>query len=89
MNINLHIERLVLDGVDASQPKLIETALTTEVARLLVGGNLSPLMRQGGVVPNMRVALIALAADPLTLGRDIGRAVHASISSDQVPTRSR
>lgn len=88
MNINLHIERLVLDGVATSRPALLEAALAAEIARLLSVSNVPSLLRHGDAVPSIRTAPIALVTDPLAMGREIGQAIHAGFSRDQVLAKS-
>ena len=84
MNINLHIERLVLDGVAVSRPALLEAALAAEVKRLLAAGHLSPLLRRGGVMTAMRTAPVTMSRDSAAMGTEIGRAVHAGLSGDSI-----
>lgn len=88
MNINLHIERLVLEGVAARQPALLEAALAAEIARLLSVGNVPSLLWHGDAVPSMRTAPITLVTDPVAMGREIGQAIHAGLSRDQVLAKS-
>ena len=88
MNINLHIERLVLEGVAVDQPVLLEAALATELTRLLRGGHLPSLLRQSGAVPGVRAGRVTSAVDSATMGSELGRAVHASFMRDAVATRA-
>ena len=83
MNINLHIERLVLDGVNIApgQRHLLQTSVTTELTRLLADGGLSPSLAQGTALPRMSTSGIQLAGgnDPTRLGRQIAQSVYGGI----------
>ena len=50
MNINVAIERLVLDGIDVPyhQRSLLQAAVEGELARLLADGGLAPSLLAGG-----------------------------------------
>ena len=52
MNIDLHIERLVLDGIDIPhhQRPAFQVAVTAELTRLLTEGSLQPGFATGGAV---------------------------------------
>lgn len=84
MNINLHIERLVLDGVPVtrSQGPLLQAAVEAELARLLAIDGLSPDLAAGGAHPHIKAGNIQLAnnSNPNQLGQQIARAVHGGIS---------
>jgi hypothetical protein len=78
--VNMHIDRLVLDGVAGEDGPRVGEAVRAELARLLGGDGAaerfasdyaSPLVRSEAVLPR------ALKAD--LLGIRIGRAVHGAI----------
>lgn len=83
MNINLHIERLVLDGVNVEQQQsaLLQQAVQTELARLLATGGLSRDFAGGLAVPRISAPNIPLAVDihPAQLGEQIARSVYGGI----------
>lgn len=80
MNINLHIERLVLDGVAADRPGLLEAALAAELTRLLAGDSVPSLLSHDGAVRCMRTApVVSLSADSAAMGAEVGGAVHAGL----------
>lgn len=83
MNINLHIERLILDGVPVAQSQrpLLQAAIEAELANLLAADGLAPGLRAGGAVPQVRGSSIQLPgqASPSDLGRQIARAVYGGI----------
>lgn len=83
MNIDLHIERLVLDGVDTApgQQHLLGAAVETELTRLLVEGGLAHRLSGGGALPSVVGPAIQLNAanDPAQLGRQIAGAVYGGL----------
>ena len=85
MHINLHIERLVLDGISLSpgDRPLLQAAVEAELTRLLASGGLSGALQSGGVLYNVRTASIQLANDgnPARLGKQIAGAVYGGIGT--------
>ena len=73
MNIEVHIERLVLDGLPltASQGRAVQAALEGELARLLRTRGADAL--SAGAVPCLKVGSIQLApgGQPAGVGRQI------------------
>ena len=86
MNINLHIERLILDAVDIhpGQRHLLRAALETELARLLMEGTLAPRFTIGVALPRITTPGIQIARDhaPTDLGEKIAAAVYGGIGHD-------
>ena len=89
MNITLHIERLIVEGLDLPQRQrgVLQTALEAELGRLLAQGEIGTHLAQGGAVPRLAAPAIQLRAntDPTVLGTSIAQAVYSSIgnNSDQ------
>lgn len=83
MNIHLHIERLVLEGVAVDQPSILRNALEQELAERLRQGSLSPEIRFGGAVPYLRGGAIELGqgSHPARLGTQIAGAVYRGIGA--------
>ena len=84
MNINLHIDRLVLDGISLSpgDRPLLQAAVEGELTRLLASGDgLSDALQSGGALYNVRTTGIQLANDgnPARLGAQIAGAVYGGI----------
>lgn len=86
MNIELHIERLVVDGVSPAQAAsswVLGAAVERELAQLLASRGLDPALASGGTV----AALRAPAMPPSTgenadaLGRRIAQSVHGSLTA--------
>ena len=83
MNVRLHIDRLVLDGIDVSgadRPHL-QAAIEQELARLIGAGGISPELAGGVALPSVRAPQIALAQDakPAQLGTSIAGAVFGGV----------
>lgn len=85
MNININIDRLILDGVSVpqSQRPLLQTAVEAELGRLLTEGGMGENWRSGGAVPSVPVNPIQLAADGnyTQWGQQIARSVYGGIGS--------
>lgn len=83
MNINLHIERLVLDGLNLGpgQGVRVKQAVEAELARLLLESGLADNLQSGGALPDVRAHPMPIGenADPSSLGKAIGRAVYGGI----------
>lgn len=83
MNINVHIERLVLDGLNIGpdQGAQVKAGVEVELSRLLREGGLLPDFQGGGVIPKVRAnpAQISGEATPSSLGQEIARAVYGGI----------
>jgi len=85
MNINVHIERLILDGLPMtrSQGTLVQAALETEVARLVATNGLDPELAAGGALPSVKADGIQLTngSNPTQLGQQVARAVYGGIGN--------
>jgi hypothetical protein len=83
MNVRLHIERLVLDGLPLAQAAAphVQAAIETELARLISAGGVSGDFTGYRVVPSLRGGdLPATAAtDAAGLGRLIAGALYGGI----------
>jgi hypothetical protein len=83
VNINLHIERLVLDGLNIGpeQGAQVKTAVEAELSRLLTEGGLASGLQGGGALNQVRSSGIQLANDrnPAGLGKQIAGAVYGGI----------
>jgi hypothetical protein len=82
MNVALHIERLVLDGlpVHSGQAPEVQAALETELTRLLKEQGLAGVA--GGAMPHLAVAPIQLSRDgpPGHWGRQIARTLYDGLA---------
>lgn len=83
MNINLHIERLVLDGlpIEASQRRVVQAAVEAELSRLLTVGGISASLQSGGAMPSLRADALQLNADsnPRQIGNQIAQSIYGGI----------
>lgn len=83
MNIELHVERLILDGLAISprHSANLKAALEAELTRLLAADGLSGGLSRGGSVAHLPRSTIQLSgeADPTGLGQQIAAAVHGQI----------
>lgn len=85
MNINLHIERLVLDGIniDPHQRPLLQAALQTELTRLLTERGVSSSLAQGVAMPRLSTADMHLTGtNPTQLGWQIAQSVYGGIGHE-------
>jgi len=84
MNINLHIERLVLEGLPLTraQGPLVQRAVEVELARLFGGSGVGPAFRSGGTIPRANGSAMQFAheATPGQLGTQIAQSVHDGLS---------
>ncbi len=85
MNINLHIERLVLEGLPIAQGAgpLVQQAVEAELSRLLADG-VSPRLLGGGALPHSPAGAIQLTKNisPAAIGRQIARSVYGGIANE-------
>ena len=83
MKINLHIERLVLDGVNVepSQRHLLQAGIETELARMLTEGGFSPSLAQSVALPRLSTTAFQLpeAGNPKQVGQQIAKSVYGGI----------
>lgn len=82
MNIELHIERLVLEGIDLTPGRAdtLRRTLHTELVRLLQEQGLPTGIKMA--VPRLQAPAINVphAVAPAELGRRVARSVHGGLS---------
>ncbi len=87
MNINLHIDRLVLDGIalDGHHGPQLREAVEQELHRLLLAQGLNPGLQTEQAVRHLQTPAIQLAhaPQPQHLGRQIAQAVHTGIGKQK------
>lgn len=78
MNVNLHIERLILDGITLSprERTLLGASLEAELTRLITVGGLSPAFPTEGAVPSVPAGGVQMNHNPVRLGQQIAQAVY-------------
>jgi len=83
MNIDVHIERLILDGLPMSQTQgpIVQAAVETELSRLLAERGLAANLQSGSALPSVRVEAIPPinGIAPGQVGQQIARAVYGGI----------
>lgn len=83
MTINLHIDRLILDGIDlppGQRPRL-QAAVADELGRLLTAEGISPGLVANRAVPQVPAGTMQLnaQANPTQMGQQIARAVYQGL----------
>ena len=90
MNINLHIERLILEGLPLTrgQGALVQAAVEAELARLLAERGLTPGLQAGGALPRIQAGELQLTpgSTPAFMGRQIAQAVYGGIGQSEKVT---
>jgi hypothetical protein len=83
MTIQLHIERLVLDGLPLApgQQYLLQSALLVELGRLLRQDGLAAALAGGAATPRITAPAINLpqGAAAVTIGLQIAGALHGGL----------
>ena len=83
MNVNLNIERLVLEGfaLRPGEHLVVRAAAEAELSRLLSEGGVSPALMSGGAAPRLAADDIQLTGgeSPRQVGREIARALYGGI----------
>lgn len=79
-HIHLHIERLILDGIDLPrhQRPALQAAIEAELTRLITADGLAADWPTRGATPRLRAGSMHLdnASDPEQMGRQIAQAVY-------------
>jgi hypothetical protein len=87
MDIHVHIERLILDGlpVGPGGGARVQAAVEAELARLLADGSVAEGWQAGAAVPEVRADPINLGAGarPAEIGGQIARSVYGGIGGKQ------
>lgn len=86
MNINLYIERLVLDGLDLTpeQRPILQAAVETELRRLLANGGVRESLQTGGAFSRVNATDLHVKheGNPARLGEQIAGAVYDGIGHE-------
>ncbi len=84
MNVKLHIDRLVIDGVALAPggSARLQAAVEAELTRLIARDGIGREYRIGGATPALRAGSIASnASNPARFGIEIARAVHGGLKN--------
>jgi hypothetical protein len=84
VNIHLHVERLILDGVNMNpyQYRLLAASLERELVRFLTRHGIGSGVRGGGAFETIRTnsATALETSEPSRLGRQIARSLHGGLN---------
>ena len=87
MNINLHIERLVLEGLPLtrSQGALVQAAIEVELAQLISDHGLSPIIASNAALPRVPASSIQLTGDsnPTRIGQQIANSLFTGLGHER------
>lgn len=78
MNIELHIERLILDGLPVESRERVQAAVEAELTRLWAAGGLNDGLLAGGALPSLLAETIQVTneAGATQLGSQVAQSVH-------------
>jgi hypothetical protein len=83
MKLEIHIQRLVLDGIDIppGQEGALQQAVQAELSHMLAAGGLAPPLLRGGALARVPGGDIQLTgnSDPTRLGGQVAEAVYGGI----------
>jgi hypothetical protein len=82
MNIHLHIERLILDGlpIERNQASHVQAAVEAELTRLLGANGLAADLQEGGAIPSVRANGIQITnSNPAQIGTQIAQSVYSGV----------
>lgn len=78
--VEVDVDRLVLDGMTATNAALVGDQVTDELEALIASGGLPSAIRTPGAITLARSAFVKGGdAGPAHLGRAIGRATYAAL----------
>jgi hypothetical protein len=84
MKTRLHIERLVLDGLEVNSLTAtpLRMAVEKELAHLLTHGGISHELSGGIALPSLKATMVVTASNrPHDLGREIARAIYGDLGT--------
>ncbi len=84
MNLNLQIDRLILEDIDLSlrQRRQLQAAIETELSRLLSENGIPPHLQNGGTIPKLPINLSpSPAAQPTQMGQQIAQTIYGGLTS--------
>jgi hypothetical protein len=87
MNIRIHIDRLILDGLPVThhQGPLVQAAVEAELTRLFTENGVAANLPAGIAVPSVRANAIQLTSgsDPAQMGTQIAQSIYSGIGNTQ------
>lgn len=85
MKLNLHIERLILDGIDLTprQRHQLQASMTAELTRLLSHNGVAPHFASGIALNRLSTSAVQWNGDnPAQLGQQIAQSVYGGIGHE-------
>jgi hypothetical protein len=85
VNINLHIERLILDGVNIAtgERHILQASLTSELTKMLNSSGLSGNLIEGVALSRLGTNVIQLNdTKPTQLGQQIAQSIYGGIGHE-------
>jgi hypothetical protein len=78
MKVNLHIDRLVLEGFSKAEGRTIGATLERELGHLITAGGLPPHLKGGAPIPHLDTGTLNLSPQtrPHAVGRQLARQVY-------------
>ena len=84
MNINIEIERLILEGVSIprSQRPLLQAAVEAELSRLFSVNGLPPSLKNGGTISKLPANInVTQSTNPTQMGQQIAQSIYGGLNS--------
>jgi hypothetical protein len=86
MKINVHIERLILDGlpIERRDGAAVQAAVEAQLTELFTSGELAPALLSNSAIHGLQASIeLKETVNPGGLGQQIAQAVHGSLSDSQ------
>lgn len=83
MNINLQIDRLILEGIDLSpsQRAHLQAAVEAELSHLMTVNGLPPHLQNGGTIPRLPTNInLTDNLNPGQMGQQIAQSIYRGIA---------
>ena len=84
MNINIQIERLILEGVSIprSQHPQLQAAVEAELSRLFSVNGLPPNLKNGGTIRKLPANInVTQTTEPTQMGQEIAQSIYGELNS--------
>ena len=84
MNINLQIDRLILEEIDLSpsQRALLQTTVESELSRLLTTNGIPQHLAEGGNIPKLSTKIdLKNNMNPRQMGQGIAKSIYRDMRS--------
>lgn len=92
MNIHMHIERMIIEGVDLppAQRHLLQAAVEAELGRLLAAREISTNFKNVGSQVGIVAPVLQLNSSPdaKVLGAQVGASVYSAITGSEQPEKT-